>query len=84
MSFVLTSDRLMIEDHFYWCLVLDRWVYGEGQDAAAVFPPIFPAYLPKAITRYLYKRAGATTMYNQAHGAGIGRHSRQEVEGMGR
>lgn len=76
--------RIMIEEHFYWCLAMERWVYCEGRDAAQIFPPLFPSFFPQALVRYLCKTMGAGLVGKQARAAGIGRHSKEEVEKLGK
>ncbi len=56
-----TIRRIMLEDHFYWCCVLERWVYQEGKDFYRFFPPTFfslPSWVPKWVHLFMYKRLG--------------------------
>ncbi len=85
MNFVrLPSFRIMIEEHFYWCLALERWVYLEGRENIKFFPPFFPAWFPDWLVNRMFKWMGRNLILKQACGAGIGRHSRPEVEEMGK
>ncbi len=74
----------MLEEHFYWCLALERWVYLEARDVPKVFAPYFPWWVPKRVVAYIYTKMGRDVILEQAKGAGMGRHSREEVEAMGK
>ncbi len=77
--------RIMIEEHLYWCSVLERWVYHEGRDAVRYFPPCyFPSWYPDWLVRYMFKSFAKGKVSEQARMQGIGRHSREEVERLGK
>ncbi len=70
----------MMEEHFYWCLVMERWVIMGAEDVPKFFAPtIFPSFLPGFVVNYLYKQFGSSTMLAQAKAAGLGRHSEEEI-----
>ena len=71
--------RALIEDHFYFCLVLDRWVYKKAAIVKDVFAPLpVPGFLAgMALSRISGQQKKA------CHAQGMGRHSREEVEAMG-
>lgn len=68
--------RLMMEEHFYWPIALQRWVYRKGQDLPEItssLPWFMPLIMPM-ITR---------NIRNQATGQGVGRHSEAQVIELG-
>ena len=71
-----TAVRVTLEEHFYWGLVLDRWIYNEGRGAVEHFEPI---PLPKFLTKLLFKYGGKR-LNKGAWEHGLGRHSRADVE----
>ncbi len=75
----------MLEDHYYWCVALERWLYDDARDILTFFPPtLYPKWLPKAVVNFMLKRYGKSIILPQTHGQGMGRHSQHEVEEFGR
>lgn len=68
--------RIMLEEHFYWGFVLDRWIYEKGRHAVDNFEPL---PLPVNVTRIMFKLAGRRLL-GQAEAHGMGRHTKEEVE----
>jgi hypothetical protein len=69
----------MIEEHFYWGVAVHRWVHDEGQyleNFKSIFGPV-PAFLKSRIMKQVGQMVGG-----QARSAGLGRHSRLELEQM--
>lgn len=82
---VSRAFRALIEDHLYFVLALDRWSYEEGKYLPEFAPLTLPVSLP-LIKDYLINKSiksVKTMVEQQAHGHGIGRHTREEVEAMG-
>ncbi len=78
------SIRIMIEEHLYWCMVLERWEYDDCRDITKIFPPsIFPDSLPKDQHQEMLKSM-RPNMIKQAHGQGLGRHTKETVLKFGR
>ncbi len=70
----------MTEEHFFWCVALELWVFNEAREVPKFFPPIVrqgwvDRQIFKTVTRKIRK---------QGHASGIGRHSQEEVENLGR
>ncbi len=81
---LLLFYRIMIEEHFYWCLAMERWVILEAEDVPQVFAPtIYPSFLPGFVLRFLYRYGGRTIIGKQAQNAGIGRHTDEEIFRLG-
>ncbi len=79
------SMRIMVEEHFYWCMVLERWIYDDAKDAARIFPPsLFPGILPKSKYRFFLKKFLKPNLKKQTHGQGLGRHDKETVLKFGR
>ncbi len=75
----------MLEEHFYWVLVLDRWIYTDVDDIIEIFPAsLFPSFLPKFLKKGFIKFMFMNVLVGQAHGQGMGRHSKEQVLEMGR
>lgn len=71
--------RIMIEDHFYWGVAVYRWVHDNGKYLAnfkSIFGPL-PGFLLKRIRKKVGQLVGT-----QANSAGLGRHSREDLEEM--
>ncbi|KAK7082017.1 hypothetical protein SK128_002002 [Halocaridina rubra] len=70
------SMRIMIEEHFLWCLILWRYIIDEGRSFfnGMIVPKVFHVVF-FLLKRYLKKAC---------HMQGIGRHSYEEIEEMGR
>ena len=76
---VARSFRSLIEDHFYFVGLLDKWYYGSLKPILESFKNLpAPKFLHGLIVKQIRKRLVA-----QAHGQGIGRHSKEEVYKMG-
>ena len=73
--------RILIEEHFYWTLALDRWVYNEGKGCVKFFGKL-PESVPTFLWPIIFKLIGKYLVSKQAYNAGIGRHTREEVEKM--
>ena len=71
--------RAILEDHFYFCTVLNRWVYNDlgylrkKQLAPLPVPRFMQGFGMKYVARQVRK---------QSEGQGIGRHSKEEVIAM--
>ncbi len=80
----LSLFRIMIEDHLYWVLSLERWFYQDCDDLVEIFPytryPGIPQFLKKPMVKY----HGLSLMRRNCHAHGMGRHSQEDVEEMGR
>ncbi len=75
----------MLEEHYYWCIHLERWIYDDENEFAEFFPPpIFSKWIPKSMMKFMLKRIVGSLIQKQADGHGMGRHSRAEVEEFGR
>jgi len=71
--------RIMIEDHLYWGLAVHRWVHDAGEyldNFKSIFGPV-PGFLVKRIRKQVGQTVG-----DQAKSAGVGRHTRMEIEKM--
>lgn len=71
--------RVMIEEHLYWGVAVYRWVHDEGkflENFNSIFGPI-PAFLVRRI-----RKSVGPKILGQARSAGMGRHSRLEMEQM--
>ncbi len=78
------SIRIMTEEHLYWCVVLERWIYDDCKDTAKIFPPsLFPGFLPKSKYRTFLK-LNKSAVKKQTHGQGLGRHDKETVLEWGR
>ena len=72
--------RAVLEDHFYFCLVMSNWVFGDLTFLRdEVFPP-FP--IPNFMVNLVLKRI-RSKLKAQCEGQGIGRHSEEEIGAMG-
>ena len=76
----------MLEDHFYWILVYDSYFTHEGKAVLTKsgklkfpFREHVPSNLLPAVVKYIIK----PQLRRQANAAGIGRHTKEEVEKMG-
>ncbi len=72
-----------MEEHFYWCIALERWVYDRSDYLTRVLPPFNVFNLPKSIDWWIFINFTRKMVKDQGHGAGLGRHTRSEVEKMG-
>jgi len=71
--------RIMIEEHFYWGVAVHRWAHDEGEylsNFKSLMGPV-PAFIEKRI-----KKQVGHMIEEQARSAGLGRHSREELEAM--
>ncbi|XP_056018612.1 failed axon connections homolog isoform X2 [Ostrea edulis] len=59
----------MVEEHLYWTMALNRWVYERGLRIHSITP--LPFYMRFLICRHISK---------QAQAQGVGRHSEEEVQ----
>ncbi|XP_048757954.2 failed axon connections homolog [Ostrea edulis] len=59
----------MVEEHLYWTMTLNRWVYELGLRIHSIIP--LPFYMRYLICRHISK---------QTYAHGIGRHSEEEVQ----
>ena len=32
-------SRLMLEEHLYWCMIMERWIHTRCEDLVRIFPP---------------------------------------------
>ena len=71
--------RIMIEEHFYWGVAVHRWAHDGGQYLEN-FKSLFGS-IPAFIERKIKKQVGYK-IEEQARSAGIGRHSRLDLEKM--
>ena len=49
---IATAVRIVVEDHLYWCLVLDRWHREAGKHVGCFFTiryPVLPDFLVVAL-----------------------------------
>ncbi len=75
----------MLEEHLYWVLVLERWVYTDLDDILEIYnQPLFGMSLPKSLRKFLLKRMVLPKLQAQSHGQGMGRHSKEDVVTMGK
>jgi len=72
---VARALQIMMEEHFYWGLVLSRWVYNKGKSIPDIME--FPLILRLMIPRICKKLERAS--FDQ----GMGRHTKAEVYEMG-
>ena len=78
--------RILFEEHFYWALVVDRYVTHHGQVALTKCGKLkFPGsdMFPRSWLPALLKYVSIPMLKKQAYSAGIGRHTQEEVEAMG-
>eukprot|EP00092_Neocalanus_flemingeri_P041832 GFUD01045563.1.p1 GENE.GFUD01045563.1~~GFUD01045563.1.p1 ORF type:complete len:289 (+),score=100.67 GFUD01045563.1:119-985(+) len=71
--------RIMIEEHLYWGVAVHRWVHDGGEfleNFNSIFGPV-PAFIQKRILKQVGQMVNG-----QARSAGLGRHSRLEMEQM--
>ena len=77
-----TSIRLMVEDHLYFCFIHEAYVHEEGKHTLTHYPEtVFGkngAAKELAMKTVVKKHVSGVT-----HAQGIGRHSKEEVRGMG-
>ncbi|XP_052252395.1 failed axon connections homolog isoform X1 [Dreissena polymorpha] len=62
--------RVLAEDHMYWLVLLERWVYHRAETKAEK--------LTKLPSLFVWEIGRRTN--NQAHAQGLGRHTQPEVE----
>ena len=70
----------MVEEHLYWGLAVYRWVHDGGrylENFKSLLGPGVPAW----VVRKVRAQVGKMVM-GQARSAGLGRHSREELEEM--
>jgi len=48
----------MTEDHMYWSLVMERWVFLGGEDVHKIFPPFYPKWIPNFLVKRFFKQLG--------------------------
>ncbi len=75
----LALQRLL-EEHLYWCAVHDRWAVDENW---AFTKPAFFGALPPAV-RDLVAALARRGQLKELHGQGIGRHTREEIDALGK
>ncbi len=74
----------MLEDHLYWVMILERWVYTDCADIARIFPPsFFPSVLPEWARR-LSLQVLSPRAKKQVLSQGMGRHGREDALEMAR
>ena len=71
--------RSILEDHLYFCLAMNRWVYTPLEYTRTKVITSLP--FPKFIQPLAFKHV-SKTVRKQAEAQGIGRHSQEEVEAM--
>ena len=79
--------RMMLEDHLYWCMIMERWIYRECRDIIKIFAPSMfdgPSWMPKFMIRPMFAFYGKQVWLKQAIGAGIGRLPQDLVHEAGR
>lgn len=70
--------RAVLEDHFYFCAVMDKWVFGKRSDILNNMAPLpGPSFLHNF---FLGRVAG--NLKKQCEGQGIGRHSPEQIRAM--
>ena len=69
---VSTAIQVMVDEHLYWTLFYNRWVYDRHMKV------IKEHVNPPAPAMWLFKRM----LKSQLHGQGMGRHSAEEVWGF--
>ena len=70
----------MVEEHLYWGLAVHRWVHDEAKyldNFRSLLGPGVPAFVVRKVRGQVGKMVN-----NQARSAGLGRHSRKELEEM--
>jgi hypothetical protein len=67
----------MLEDHLYWILMCDRYVDKDGKDLIKYFPNINPHVFN------CYRHFQSTTIKSEAHGQGMSRHCKGDIQRMG-
>ena len=70
----------MTEEHFFWCVALELWVFNEAREVPKFFPPVLRQGW---VDRQIFKTV-TSKIRKQGHASGIGRHSQEEVENLGR
>ena len=73
---VARGFRAILEDHFYFCVLMNRWAFGDlnylRDEVMAPFP--YPGFLVNFGMGRVAKQ-----IKQQAVGQGIGRHSKEEI-----
>jgi len=78
---VSRSFRLMLEDHFHWCLFADRWVNRDGRDMHKLYGAI--EGLGSSGCPFHMMSGTLHRMKGQAYGQGVARLGRGSVQKMG-
>ena len=74
--------RALLEDKFYFALVMDRWGFNEGKIVYTHFGKP-PKFIPVFAFNFLIKMVGRKMVVPQAVAQGLGRHSQSELEEIG-
>ena len=70
--------RAVLEDHLYFCFVMEKWIFGKRSDILKNMAPLpGPGFLHNFI---LGRVAG--NLKKQCEGQGIGRHSPEQIRAM--
>jgi len=73
----------MVEEHFYWCFVLERWVYLNAEDIGDTFASnSFPSWMPQFGVNIMLGKI-CKQIKQHTYAQGLGRHSQEEVEQLG-
>ncbi|XP_064105417.1 failed axon connections homolog isoform X1 [Macrobrachium nipponense] len=72
------SMRLMVEEHFFWCNVMWRWVFDPSFAVSSLTD--WGTWLP---FHWFYRPVVGQLLYLEAYMQGIGRHTEIEVLAMG-
>ncbi|XP_068223453.1 failed axon connections homolog [Palaemon carinicauda] len=72
------SLRLMVEEHFFWCNVMWRWIFDQSFVVSSLTD--WGTWLP---FHWFYRPVIGQLLYLEAYMQGIGRHTESEVLAMG-
>ncbi len=75
------SARIMAEEHLYFCIVIEAYVFQNGKHLFTHYPPNIlplPDFLARLAARTLLKR----WIHGWCKAQGLGRHSEEELHGI--
>jgi hypothetical protein len=76
------SVRIMLEDHLYFIIIIESFVYENGKHVLTHYPlSVFGGFSP-LVTNILLRTVGKSSMNKVVKGQGLGRHEKEEVRSM--
>jgi len=67
--------RIMMDDHFFWGLVLNRFAFSSFSELRTVMRGAIPSWIG-----WIFKQYASRAFINRSKGHGMGLHNRQEIE----